>query len=112
MLAIIITYIVVNVVTFSAIGKCFCNVKAARRLGKNFYPAKIFGCVAMIMHNIFHHLTYAQSFGSLITFEGQVLFDSNSNHPEGFSGVLHLAAFGQIMLRSGVNMTFTNNTGA
>ena len=102
-----------DVATFSAIGKCFCNAKVARGLGKIFYPAKIFGCAAtMIMHNIFHHLTYAQSFGSLITFEGQVLFDSNSNHPEGFSGVLHLAAFGQIMLRSGVNMTFTNNTGA
>lgn len=66
--------------------------------------------VIMIMHT--DHLIYVQSFGSLITFGGQILFDSNRNHPEGFSGVLHLAAFGQIMLQSGVNMTFTNNTGA
>ena len=66
--------------------------------------------VIMIMYT--DHLIYVQSFGSLITFGGQILFDSNRNHPEGFSGVLHLAAFGQIMLQSEVNMTFTNNTGA
>ena len=50
---------------------------------------------------------FVQSFGSLITFVGCVTFDRNSNHPEGFSGVLHLAAFGQILLQRGVNMTFT-----
>ena len=64
----------------------------------------------MIMYT--DRLIYLQSFGSLITFAGQILFDSNRNHPEGFSGVLHLAAFGQIMLQNEVNMTFTNNIGA
>ena len=58
------------------------------------------------------HVLYPQSFGSLITFAGNILFANNSNHPEGFSGVLHLAAFGQVLLQRGVNVTFTNNTGA
>lgn len=57
-------------------------------------------------------LEFVQSFGSLVTFVGCVTFDRNRNHPEGFSGVLHLAAFGQILLQRGVNMIFTNNTGA
>lgn len=59
-----------------------------------------------------HVIIPLQSFGSLITFAGTVLFSNNRNHPEGFSGVLHLAAFGQILLQRGVNMTFTNNSGA
>ena len=59
-----------------------------------------------------HVVMSLQSFGSLITFAGTLLFSNNRNHPEGFSGVIHLAAFGQILLQRGVNMTFTDNSGA
>lgn len=43
--------------------------------------------------------------------DGDVMFSSNRHHPDGFSGVINLAAFGQIMLQSGANITFINNTG-
>ena len=40
-----------------------------------------------------------------------MIFTDNRNHPEGFSGVINLAAFGQIMLQRGANISFINNTG-
>ena len=40
-----------------------------------------------------------------------MMFTDNRNHPDGFSGVVNLAAFGQIMLQRGVNISFINNTG-
>ena len=39
------------------------------------------------------------------------MFSNNVNHPNGFSGVINLAAFAQILLESGVNFLFINNTG-
>ena len=39
------------------------------------------------------------------------MFSDNGQHSNGFSGVVNLAAFGQIMLESGANVSFINNTG-
>ena len=52
-----------------------------------------------------------QSFGSLVHFSGDMMFSENRQHSNGFSGVINLAAFGQIMLESGANISFINNTG-
>ena len=40
-----------------------------------------------------------------------MVFDSNRYHPSGYSGVIYLSAFGQIMLEKLVDIHFTNNTG-
>ena len=39
------------------------------------------------------------------------MFSSNRHHPNGFFGVINLAALGQIMLERGANVSFINNTG-
>ena len=52
-----------------------------------------------------------QALSSLIRFGGHVVFDSNRHHPSGYSGVIYLSAFGQIMLEKLVDIHFTNNTG-
>ena len=40
-----------------------------------------------------------------------MVFDSNTYHPSGYSGVIYLSAFGQIMLEESVDILFKNNTG-
>lgn len=40
-----------------------------------------------------------------------MVFDSNRDHPSGYSGAIYLSAFGQIMLEKLVDIHFMNNTG-
>ena len=40
-----------------------------------------------------------------------MVFDRNRYHPSGYSGVIYLSAFGQIMLEKSVDILFRNNTG-
>ena len=55
--------------------------------------------------------SFLKILGTLVVLEGNILFRDNRNYPDGISGALHLSAFGQIVLRSGTNLTFLNNTG-
>ena len=52
-----------------------------------------------------------QALNSLIRFGGHAVFDSNTYHPNGYSGVIYLSAFGQIMLEESVEILFRNNIG-
>ena len=49
--------------------------------------------------------------GTLVVLKGNIMFKDNRNYPDGISGALHLSSFGQIVLHSGTNITFLNNTG-
>jgi predicted outer membrane repeat protein len=49
--------------------------------------------------------------GSLASWEGDISFCDNQNHPEGLSGAVHVSSFSQLLLNPGVNVSFINNTG-
>lgn len=49
--------------------------------------------------------------GTLVVLKGDIRFENNRHHPEGFSGALYLSSFGQIVLHENTNITFYNNTG-
>lgn len=49
--------------------------------------------------------------GTLVVLKGDIRFENNRHHPEGFSGALYLSSFGQIVLHENTNITFYKNTG-
>ena len=49
--------------------------------------------------------------GSLLSFNGTLMFESNAAHPEGVSGVLYLSSYAQILLNENVSVSFVNNSG-
>ena len=61
------------------------------------------------------HLGYypmlLQLVGTLVAFNGMVLFLNNSHHSEGLSGALYLSSFGQMLLEENAMLNFTGNTG-
>ena len=56
-------------------------------------------------------ILYIKALSSLIRLGGHLVFDSNRYYPSGYSGVIYLSAFGQIMLETSVNILFKDNTG-
>ena len=54
---------------------------------------------------------FIQLVGTLVVFNGTVLFENNRHHSEGLSGALYLSSFGQMLLAENARLNFIGNIG-